>query len=142
MIVVVTGGRYFGSVSTPSAEGRASGYRARKFLTDTLDKLHNQSGIDILVQGGADGADSLARKWADRCRVVCVNYPANRTDGKEAGPVRNAKMLRFAESLRIFSGTTLAVVAFTGDDSTTADCLMQARHLGIAVIDHKGGESQ
>jgi predicted Rossmann-fold nucleotide-binding protein len=48
----------------------------------------------IIIQGGATGADSLAKEWAaDNC-VICITENVNwDLYGKKAGPIRNQLML-------------------------------------------------
>lgn len=47
-----------------------------------------------IVQGGARGADSLARRWAKENGVTCDTVPAEWDKyGQAAGPLRNQKML-------------------------------------------------
>lgn len=48
----------------------------------------------LVVEGGARGADALARQWAYGQRITCVTVPADWDRwGKNAGVVRNVKML-------------------------------------------------
>ena len=49
MIVLVCGGRTFDGI---------------KLVFGVLDQIHAQEGIEVVVQGGANGADMLAREWA------------------------------------------------------------------------------
>ena len=92
----------------------------------TLDRLHAQRRIVALMQGGAPGADRLARDWAaarpDIQRFVCRADWASH--GAAAGPMRNARMLEWGPDL---------VVAFPGGRGT-ADMVRQARAAGVEVI--------
>lgn len=106
--VVVTGGRGFGDYN-----------RIRQTLV-ALD-------IAALAQGGAEGADSLARMWGELRRIPVSTYLANwATEGTRAGPLRNRRMLDdFKPDL---------VVAFRGGKGT-ADCVKAARERGIEVLE-------
>lgn len=82
MIVLVTGGRNFTD---------------RALVHDTLNAINAAHTITMLVQGGAVGADALARSWSD------ANLPQHalrtfRADwesyGKHAGHVCNREMLQ------------------------------------------------
>ena len=75
--VLVTGGR---------------DYRDYDKVSDTLTKLQAIHGDIVVCQGGARGADSLAKQWCEANNVDCVTYPADWSLGKAAGPIRNAKM--------------------------------------------------
>jgi hypothetical protein len=65
-------------------------------IFDVLTGIHEGIGIDVLIQGGAKGADRIAAYWADRNDdVEHHEYPADWTlHGKGAGPIRNELMLR------------------------------------------------
>lgn len=89
-IVVVCGGR---------------GYSNHGVVNAALDAEHKWFTIGLLVQGGADGADRLAREWADRNGVACATIPANWTKhGKAAGPIRNEIMAQIAQDVIYFPG--------------------------------------
>lgn len=48
-----------------------------------------------IVHGCAKGADDMAHAWAVANRVAVIPFPANWSrDGKAAGPIRNARMLK------------------------------------------------
>lgn len=52
-------------------------------------------GASLIVQGGARGADTLAFDAAWKMGVPVRSFPADwKRDGKAAGPIRNARMLR------------------------------------------------
>ena len=40
-------------------------FRNRSFLFDVLDKFHAATPFDLLIHGGARGADRLAGDWAN-----------------------------------------------------------------------------
>lgn len=50
--------------------------------------------VDVIIEGGAPGADSLARKVARKLYIPYLEFTAAwRKDGKRAGPMRNQRML-------------------------------------------------
>ena len=50
--------------------------------------------ISLIIEGGAPGIDTLARKWAKLHGVNCITYWANWTGlGNDAGPLRNQRMI-------------------------------------------------
>lgn len=82
-------------------------------IFETLDSLHEKAegGITLLIQGGAGGADELAKNWAlERGVQVCTYHPNWAKHGKQAGPIRNTNMLRL--------GRPNLVVAFHGGKGT------------------------
>lgn len=82
-------------------------YTNRQFLFDVLDGVHSQTPISLVIEGGATGADRLARSWAIARGIAFQTFEANwKLYGGRAGPVRNAKMLR--------DGKPDLVVAFPG----------------------------
>lgn len=81
--------------------------------------------IEIIITGGAPGADALACFWAQERRVAHDEYRADwERYGKSAGPVRNAQMLLY--------GKPSAVIAFPGGRGT-ADMCAKARAAGVPV---------
>lgn len=65
-------------------------------LSDYLDKMHEETPITCVIQGGARGADSKAAKWADTNQVNCIAVPAKwGKHGKSAGYKRNVEMLDY-----------------------------------------------
>ena len=82
---------------------------AKLFLV--LDKLHEETPISLVIQGKANGADSLAKQWAELREIDCDSYPAKWSEhGKFAGPTRNIEMLQ--------KGKPDLVVAFPGGNGT------------------------
>src|ERR1700744_2740672 len=79
MRVCVTGGRAYSDAHKIAA---------------VLNKLHREVGIDILIEGGAHGADRLARQWAMSNRVQIWTFEADwEGHGNFAGPMRNKEMI-------------------------------------------------
>ena len=113
--VIVTGGRYFND------------REAVFIILDILDP-------DIVIEGGAPGADKLAHDWACLRGKKSHTYVADwDTHGKAAGPIRNNLMLSENRDAR--------VIAFQGG-AGTQNCIAQAIKLGMEVheilprIDH------
>lgn len=119
-------------------------YANRDKVFQVLDYLHlNRGPIKLVIHGGASGADSLAKEWADERGVEPDCYPAlwndltardavikRRKDGSSynanAGPTRNAKMLR--------EGKPDCVVAFPGG-SGTQNMIDLSRAAGVKVFE-------
>lgn len=99
------------------------GYADRNVAFAVLDRVHSERGIRGIIEGGAPGADTLAREWAKERGVRCVTVPADWTLGRRAGPLRNATMVAMRPD---------GVIAFPGG-SGTANCCAQARAAGITV---------
>lgn len=100
---------------------------ANRALVDlTLYALHAENPISAIVHGGASGADTLAKVWAYRNCVPAVDFKAHwETEGRAAGPLRNARMLKV--------GKPDLVVAFPGGKGT-ADMVQRAERAGVEVI--------
>lgn len=83
-----------------------------KYAFNVLDFVHDFLGpIDVIIQGGARGADTLAKLWAEDRNVKCEQYDADWDGlGKKAGPIRNKQMLE--------EGKPDLVVAFRGGSGT------------------------
>lgn len=110
MRVLVTGGRDFNDALT---------------LGSWLGGVHKDHGIDVLIEGGAAGADYMARKFAEWAGIAVETYPADWSQGKSAGPIRNLQMLE--------EGRPDLVVAFEGGKGT-ANMVKQARKAGVRVL--------
>ena len=92
-----------------------------------LSKLHDANGIEVLIEGGANGADRLARQWADAFGVSVETYEADwENQGSFAGPARNTRMLN--------EGQPDLVVAFPGGRGT-ADMVRKACRAGVEVVE-------
>lgn len=82
-----------------------------------------------IIEGGASGADTLAREWADangfRSRVYRARWQEH---GKAAGPIRNQMMLDVERPI--------LVIAFPGSRGT-ADMMRRAKAAGVPVIEVK-----
>ena len=79
-----------------------------------------------IIEGGAQGADSLARQWAILRDVDRRSFYADWSrDGKAAGPIRNQRMLD--------EGRPDLVVAFPGGGGT-ADMVRRAERARIRVV--------
>lgn len=111
--VLVCGGRDFDDALT---------------LGSWLGGVHkNHGGIDLLIHGGAPGADFMAGKFAEWQGIPVQEFPADwQAHGRSAGPIRNGKMLA--------EGMPDLVVAFAGGRGT-ADMVAKARAAGVRVIE-------
>lgn len=99
------------------------------FLFSVLDGLNAEHPFTLVIEGGARGADSLARLWAKARRVKLEEFPADwRRHGKMAGPLRNTQMLK--------EGKPDLVVAFPGGVGTF-DMVDKALRAGVRVIEPK-----
>jgi len=78
-------------------------YSDREFVFKTLDSARRLiGGCDVLIHGGARGADSIAGDWAKRHGIKEIVFKANWGKyGRGAGPRRNLEMIRFAETLGV-----------------------------------------
>lgn len=83
--------------------------------------------IAVIIEGGASGADTMAREFGKWKGIPVETFPADwGKHGKAAGPIRNAQMLR--------DGKPDLVVAFEGGNGT-ADMIRQARAAGVEVFE-------
>lgn len=67
-----------------------------------LDELGNPD-IECIISGGAQGADTLADRWATDNYVPIKVYPADwNAHGKAAGPIRNELIINAATHVLAF----------------------------------------
>ncbi len=97
--------------------------RAAFAAMDLLDRLNP---ITLVIQGGAHGADEIAKCWAKLSNVECREVKADwKALGKSAGPIRNKQMLEMKPD---------RVLALPGG-SGTANMVKQARTAGIPITE-------
>lgn len=111
--LLVTGGRDYADADTVNA---------------ALDAFDRMFPVGVLIEGGATGADTLARDWANKRGILVITEPVedwNGIYGKRAGLVRNAKMLRKHQPDY--------VVAFPGH-SGTAHMVFIAQEADVDVL--------
>lgn len=109
--ILVCGGRGFGNLA---------------LLEHTLAIVHARRGISLIIEGGALGADRMAREWAIKAGVPFQTYEADwKALGRRAGPIRNALM--------IVDSQPNAVIAFEGGKGTI-NMVEQARKAGLPIM--------
>lgn len=97
-----------------------------KVIADVMADLHP----DVVIEGEAQGADSMARDAAEYFGIPVLQFPANWVKyGRAAGPIRNTQMLR--------EGNPDLVVAFHDNINAskgTLNMVQQARKQSIKVM--------
>lgn len=91
-----------------------------------LDDVLASYGTFLLIQGGARGADKMAKEWALEKGLPCCTYHAPWGVGKRAGAVRNGWMVKY--------GSPDLVIAFPGGCGTK-DMVWKALQAGIKVME-------
>jgi hypothetical protein len=105
------------------------GYTDYTKVCEVLNGIWEAYGKPLtIIEGGARGADSLARVWSKaNPSTVIETYPADwSTYGKSAGYIRNSQMLK--------EGKPDLVVAFPGGVGT-AMMVKIAKLAGVEVIE-------
>ena len=91
--LVIAGGRDF------------SDYEALKSAAQkAIAELAPNNERVIIVSGGARGADALGEKLAQEMGLEVERYPADWSQGKGAGPARNAQMADVADAALLMPG--------------------------------------
>lgn len=105
--------------------GRA--FQDKQFIYKSLDECTRLHGpIELLMHGGAEGADKLAYMWAQLHEIPSRQFSANWAKyGRAAGPLRNQYMLD--------EGKPDLVVAFPGGRGTE-DMMQRTLRAGITLI--------
>jgi hypothetical protein len=92
----------------------------------TLTEMHKNEPFECVIEGGALGADRLAREWAEGMAIRVETFDADwMAHGPAAGPMRNRRMLE--------EGRPDMLVAFPGG-AGTADMVRQARRARVATV--------
>jgi|SRR5215475_15819728 len=111
--IVVTGSRDWTDADT-----------IQKTLTEIDIEQSGVYGV-TLIEGGAQGADRIARDLAKSLGWKVITIKADWSLGPRAGPIRNRKMLDLKPD---------EVIAFRlGETRGTADCIREAKQRGIPV---------
>ncbi len=109
-------------------------------LASTLNRFYMENDLPVIdgkvqltiIEGGAKGADFLARVWAKWRYLPFEEYPADwKTHGKGAGHIRNQQM--------IDEGKPDVGIGFPGGTGT-ADMTSRLRKAGIKVIEVGNGD--
>ncbi len=99
-------------------------YDDAKAVYRSLDTLNP----DVVIHGGANGADTLADNWAeDNGKEIEVFEADWDRHGRAAGPIRNQAMLD--------EGRPDAVLAFPGGPGTE-DMIARAKRAGLHVYQY------
>ena len=95
---------------------------------DMIRRALVEVGATVVIEGEAQGADTIAREIAEELSIPVETYPADwERYGKAAGPKRNARMLA--------EGRPDIVLAFPLPESNgTLDMVKKARAAGIRVV--------
>lgn len=111
--ILVCGGVEWSNITL--TEAVLDGYR---------QQMHDKDQPISIVQGGARGADFIAKAWAEKHDIPCETFNAEwKRYGRGAGPIRNSAMLETSPDL---------VIAFPGGRGTN-DTVTKAAKLGIKV---------
>jgi len=113
MIIVCSGGR---------------DHKNRDLINKVLNGLNP---VGVIVGDCPTGVDLFVREWCVENKVTHTVFKAYWNQlGLSAGPARNKKMVMFGKSL----GAVL--IAFKGNKGTK-DCSMQAKAIGMIVLEAK-----
>ena len=86
-------------------------YKDQEKVFDVLDKALDAFKEVHIIEGGATGADTFAKEWAESRSILYDEYPADWNKYyKRAGYIRNVQMLN--------EGKPDLVIAFPGDVGT------------------------
>lgn len=94
-----------------------------EYLKENIFKVLRELDPQVVVQGGARGADAIAKQWAEDSGRICVQFDADwERHGKAAGMIRNRAMLK--------EYPRAVVVAFpdwVGPSPGTRGCIKEAK---------------
>lgn len=104
-------------------------YTDTKTFSQVMDEYHKKYVFTLVIQGGARGADFMAKMWAVDNNVDEKQFDAEWSKyGSAAGPLRNQRMIN--------EGKPELVIAFPGGRGT-ADMIKRAKISRIEVLEIK-----
>mgnify|MGYP001127612015 CR=1 FL=1 len=99
----------------------------KKVIGEHVGRFRGKNSNILIIQGGAKGADFLARIYANCVGFSHKEFPADwKKYGKAAGSIRNQQMLD--------EGRPDLVIAFPGGNGT-ADMVRRAKKAGVMVVE-------
>lgn len=104
----------------------------KEFVFSSLDEIHKEQPITLVICGMANGPDLIGKEWAEHRGIPVLSSPANWSKyGPAAGPIRNSEMAKEAEALIAF---------WDGVSTGTKDMIkkMKGRPNRIIIVD--GGD--
>lgn len=99
---------------------------------EVLEKAIKDSGftIDLIIHGGAAGADTLAEHYANKHGIKQMMFKADwNKHGKAAGPIRNTEMIDFISA----SGPAGLILLWDGNSRGSWDVLKKAYTAGLRI---------
>jgi len=106
------------------------GFNDYELLKSVLDKID----IDVIVSGGANGADRLSERYAEENNIALEIYPADWDRyGKRAGYIRNRD---------IWEAATSGIAFWDGESRGTAHSFELSKKLGkkLFVYEYLSGK--
>lgn len=88
----------------------------------------------VIVEGGAQGADRLAREYAEGRGLKLDEFRAEWSKyGRAAGPKRNDRMTEWVKENARWPSEGMALFFWDGESKGTAQCIRSAKKRGIPV---------
>ena len=101
----------------------------RKALKRCIEQMDGRSGDILVVEGGANGADTLCREEAMKLGIQVCTFHANwKLHHKAAGPIRNANQLRWGKPTLCY-----AFHNFLPNSKGTKDMVQKCEAVGVPV---------
>ena len=95
----------------------------------TEEIIDGDERFTVIVEGGAAGADTMAREYAEAHDMKYVEFkPDWKQYGRAAGPKRNDKMIQFIKER---NGT--ALYFWDEESKGTKQCIDSAKRKGIEI---------
>ena len=95
----------------------------------TKEFIDGEERFTVIVEGGAAGADMMAREYAETHGMKVEEFrPDWKQFGRAAGPKRNDMMVKF-----IKEHNGVALYFWDGESKGTKQCIESARRKGVPV---------
>lgn len=104
-------------------------WKNRQLIREQLKAIQATVGLDVVIEGECEGADTIAKQEAEKLGIKVIPFPADwKRYGLAAGPIRNTQMIK--------EGKPNFVLAFhnnLGKSKGTKNMVEQAKKAGIVV---------
>lgn len=151
MKLLVCGGRIIGQVAPDSTGDAAAREMARasferKFMTNYLNKIHEETPISLVIGGIEGGAERIGVNWASANKITVMTWqrlkfpkssllPSFKIPGRQPSSTNYTLETMEARNARMLAGCEPDLVLAFGGGAATQLLLKDAKEKGLRVFE-------